>query len=58
MARDALARVEPHSVELAGDTAFSEAQTAIHGVHRVVIRFPSFKDGRLLARRAAATLRI
>jgi phosphoadenosine phosphosulfate reductase len=46
MARDALARVETQPVELAGDTSLAEAQTAISGAERVVIRFPSFKDGR------------
>ena len=46
MARDALARVESQPVELAGDTSLTEAQTVISGAERVVIRFPSFKDGR------------
>ncbi|WP_440958189.1 phosphoadenylyl-sulfate reductase [Oceanicaulis sp. LC35] len=46
MALDALSRIESATVELAGDAAPSEAEAAIEGADRVVIRFPTFKDGR------------
>ena len=46
MALDALRRIEPDTVELPGDAVPSEAERAIEGADRVVIRFPTFKDGR------------
>lgn len=46
MALDALRRIEPATVELPGDAVPSEAERAVEGADRVVIRFPTFKDGR------------
>ena len=46
MALDALRRIEPQAVELPGDAAPADAEAAIKGADRVVIRFPTFKDGR------------